>query len=133
MTYSDGLASRIRAVLSRHRGKTGEQQMFGGICFTLNGHMVCGVVRDELMVRVGPDAYQKSLRRAHARPMDFTGRPLVGFVYVDAIGLKSSASLKSWIGAGVAHVRTLPPKSARAAKGRKARPAKGKSLRRSPA
>jgi TfoX/Sxy family transcriptional regulator of competence genes len=117
MAYSEGLASRIRTVLSRRRGITGERQMFGGVCFTMNGHMVCGVVKDDLMVRVGPDAYEKSLRRAHARPMDFTGRPMDGFVYVAAAGLKSAASLKSWIGAGVAHARTLQPKCAEKAKG----------------
>ena len=73
MAYSEALANRIRAVLKRNRG-TGERQMFGGVCFTLNGHMVCGVVKDELMVRVGPDVYPKSLKRPNARPMDFTGR-----------------------------------------------------------
>ena len=71
MAYSDRLASRVRTVLSRCRGKTGERQMFGGICFTMNGHMVCGVVKDDLMVRVGSDAYQKSLRRRHVRPMAY--------------------------------------------------------------
>jgi TfoX/Sxy family transcriptional regulator of competence genes len=112
MAYSEGLASRTRAVLKRGRGM-GERRMFGGVCFTMNGHMVCGVVKNDLMVRVGPDAYRKSLRRPHARPMDFTGRPMIGFVYVAAAGLKSDASLKSWIGAGLAHARTLPPKSAK--------------------
>lgn len=124
MAYSDRLASRVRTVLSRCRGKTGERQMFGGICFTMNGHMVCGVVKDDLMVRVGSDAYQKSLRRRHVRPMDFTGRPMVGFVYVAAAGLKSAESLKSWIGASVSHARKLPPKSAMKAKGSKTRPGK---------
>lgn len=126
MAYSEGLASRIRTVLNRRRG-TGERRMFGGVCFTVNGHMVCGVVRNDLMVRVGPDAYRKSLRRPHARPMDFTGRPMVGFVYVTADGLKSAASLKSWIGAGVAHVRTLPPKSRQKSKRRKEAPVRKKA------
>jgi TfoX/Sxy family transcriptional regulator of competence genes len=126
MAYSEGLANRIRTTLSRRRG-TGERQMFGGVCFTMNGHVVCGVVKDDLMVRVGPNAYQKSLRRAHARPMDFTGRQMVGFVYVAAAGLKSAASLKSWIGAGIAYANTLPPKALGRAKGRKVRPTKRRS------
>ena len=111
MAYSESLASRIRTVLKRGRGM-GEQKMFGGVCFSVNGHMVCGVVKDDLMVRVGPEAYQESLKRMNTRPMDFTGRPMVGYVYVSAAGIRSEPSLKNWLGVGVAYVRSLPPKSA---------------------
>jgi len=84
--------------------------MFGGLCFTIHGHMACGVTGDRLMVRVGPDGYADALAQPHAREMDFTGRSLTGMVYVDAAGLASDAALKAWVDRGVAFVRTLPPK-----------------------
>lgn len=85
--------------------------MFGGVCFTVNGDMVCGVVKDDLMVRVGPERYGDALKRPHTRPMDFTGRPMNGYVFVAAQGVQAEPSLKGWVDAGVAHVRTLPPKA----------------------
>ena len=54
--------------------------MFGGLTFLLNGKMFCGIVKRDLMVRVGPDHYEESLRLQHVRPMDFTGKPLKGYV-----------------------------------------------------
>lgn len=110
MACDEQLVERIRAVLKGSHG-AGERRMFGGVCFTINGNMVCGVVKDDLMVRVGPDNYEDALKQPHARPMDFTGRPMKGYVFVAAPGVKSESSLKDWVGAGVAHVRTLPPKS----------------------
>ena len=109
MAYSEGLASRTRAVLKRGRGM-GERRMFGGVCFTMNGHMVCSVVKNDLMVRVGPDAYRKSLRRPHARPMDFTGKPLKGMVYVDPEGVRRDADLREWVARGIAFAQSLPVK-----------------------
>jgi len=60
--------------------------MFGGLAFLLDGKMFCGVIKDNLMARVGPDDYEQAIREPHARPMDFTGRPLTGFVYVGPKG-----------------------------------------------
>jgi TfoX/Sxy family transcriptional regulator of competence genes len=82
--------------------------MFGGLTFMVRGHMACGVVGDRLMVRVGEAAYPKALKRPFARPMDFTGRPLAGFVYVDAPVLNTAAALRSWLRLAVAHVASLP-------------------------
>jgi len=73
MAYDEGLAERIRALLEDERGVT-EKKMFGGVAFLLDGKMFVGIVKHDLMVRVGPDRYQESLRRRHARPMDFTSR-----------------------------------------------------------
>ena len=81
MPYDERLAGRVRAVMADADGVR-ERKMFGGLAFLLNGNMCCGVVRDDLMVRVGPDDYDQSLKRAHARPMDFTGKPMKGFVDV---------------------------------------------------
>lgn len=109
MAYDEQLVKRIRAALKGSRG-AGERYMFGGVCFTIDGNMVCGVVRNELMVRVGPDNYEAALKQSHSRPMDFTGRPMKGYVFVAEQGVKRASSLKMWVEAGVAHVRTLPPK-----------------------
>ncbi len=85
--------------------------MFGGVCFTVSGNMVCGVVKNDLMVRVGPQKYGDALKQPHARPMDFSGRPMNGYVFVAAQGVKGESPLKGWVEAGVAYVRTLPPKA----------------------
>ena len=84
--------------------------MFGGLCFLLGGNMCCGIVGEELMLRVGPEAYESVLGREHAREMDFTGRPLRGFVYVDPPGVRSDAELGSWVDRSLEFVLSLPPK-----------------------
>jgi len=82
----------------------------GGLTFLLNGHMCCGVVRDELMVRVGPDAYQEALGQPCAREMDFIGRPLKGLVYVASEGLESDQSLRGWVDRDARYALSLPAK-----------------------
>ena len=95
MAYNEELAGRIRGALAHHEGMT-ERKMFGGIAFMLNGNMCCGVVGDELMARVGADGHQEALALPHARPMDFTGRPMKGFICVGAQGLQEEADLAAW-------------------------------------
>lgn len=109
MAYDERLGDRVRAALKGTRGLT-EKRMFGGLCFLVSGNMCCGIVDDELMVRVGPDAYADALARPHAREMDFTGRPLTGYVYVAAPGLRHGRSLQAWVDRGVRFARTLPRK-----------------------
>ena len=109
MTYDQSLAERIREVLAGEK-EVDEIKMMGGLCFTMRGHMVVGVVGDELMVRVGPQAYERALTRAHARKMNFTGRPMKGFVFVDAAGLGTRRSLTSWIASAISFTKTLPSK-----------------------
>lgn len=87
-----------------------EKKMFGGLSFMVKGHMCCGVVGDELMVRVGPDGYEAALERPHARPMDFTGKPLKGFVYVAPQGFSTQSTLERWIRLALEFVETLPAK-----------------------
>lgn len=84
--------------------------MFGGLAFLVRGHMCCGVVADRLMLRVGPDAYEKVLKMPQVREMDFTGRPMRGMVYVEPPGLSPDAKLREWIGRGVDFVLSLPAK-----------------------
>ena len=109
MAYDEGLAQRVREALSDQSAVI-EKKMFGGLAFMVDGHMCCGVTRETLMVRVGPDAYEAALARPHARPMDFTGRPLKGMVYVDREGHEEDEDLQSWVERGLAFTNTLPAK-----------------------
>jgi TfoX/Sxy family transcriptional regulator of competence genes len=106
MPYHEALADRIRRVLGP-RPDVSEKKMFGGLAFLRDGKMFCGIVRDELMVRVGPDRYEASLAKAHVRPMDFTGRPMNGYVFVAAPGCRTDTAVKKWVGLGDAFVATL--------------------------
>ena len=109
MGYDEALAERIRDHLGDLPGLR-EQKMFGGLSFLVNGHMSCGVLEEDLVVRVGPDAYEEALAEPHARKMDFTHRPLRGFVYVAPAGTGNDESLAAWVDRGVAYARSLPPK-----------------------
>lgn len=109
MAFDEGLAERVREQLAGLQAVS-EQRMFGGLCFMLSGNMCVGVVQDRLMLRVGPDAYEATLGLPHARPMDFTGKPLRGFVYVDAEGFAEDEDLAGWVERGVAFAAALPPK-----------------------
>src|SRR6478672_5461337 len=101
MAYSEALAHRIRETLNREKGVE-EKKMMGGLGFMIGGHMALGIVGEELMVRVGPDGYQRALGRAHAREMDFTGRSTNGFVFVEPAGIRTKRSLASWVAPAVA-------------------------------
>ncbi len=109
MAYDEGLAHRIREMLDEQAGLR-ERKMFGGLAFLLNGNMCCGVVGDELMVRVGPEQYGAALTQPHARELDFTGRPMTGMVIVAVEGLASDELLSAWVAQGVAYATSLPAK-----------------------
>ena len=84
--------------------------MFGGLCIMLNGHMLCGVLGDELMVRVGPEDYDAALGEDGTREMDFTGRPLKGMVMVDGAAVAEPEDLEYWLQRCNLFVGRLPPK-----------------------
>lgn len=109
MAYDEGLAERIRRGLRGRKG-VAERRMFGGIAFMFDGNMALGIVGDALMARVGPARHADALALPHVRPMDFTGRPMRGYVYVDAPGIATDEALGNWITACSAFVGTLPPK-----------------------
>lgn len=96
MPYDETLARRVRA-LTRGRKDVVEKMMFGGIAFMCKGRMACGIVQDELMVRVGPERHDELLSRSHVRPMDFTGRPMRGFLYVTPAGIEQDFELQRWV------------------------------------
>ena len=84
--------------------------MFGGLACMIAGNMCVGIVGDDLMVRVGPDWYEAALDLPHVREMDFTGRTMRGFVYVDAAGTAEDDELDAWIQRGLDFAGSLPPK-----------------------
>lgn len=109
MAYDEDLSERIRHALAE-RERVEERKMFGGLAFMLGGHMVVGVVKDELMARVGADGEDEAIDQPHARPMDFTGRPMTGFVLVSAEGVTTDDAVREWVERASAYVSTLPPK-----------------------
>jgi TfoX/Sxy family transcriptional regulator of competence genes len=110
MAFDDQLANRVRDVFGVDPAIL-EKRMFGGLAFMDRGHMCCGILGDELMVRVGPDAYDDALAAAHARPMDFTGRPMKGMVMVARDGLADAQALRAWVDRGRAFTGSLPAKT----------------------
>lgn len=109
MAYDEKLADRIRQALGRRAGLT-ERKMFGGLAFMLRGNMCCGVLGDDLMLRVGPERYDDALARPDARPMDFTGRPMKGMVYVEARAIDTHAKLRRWMEVAIEFAGSLPAK-----------------------
>jgi len=112
MAYDERLAKRIRGYFKRRKGVE-EKRMFGGLCFMLNGHMCCGVEKDRLMVRVAPDRYEILLKKAHAGEMDFTGKPLKGFLFVCEAGYRTASGLVFWLDGAVECARSKLPKKKR--------------------
>lgn len=107
MPHDERVAARLRAAVLRAGPSepVDERKMFGGIALMLADSMACGVIGDKLMVRVAPADRAAALGRPHARPMDFTGRPLRGFLYVEQDGFRSEAELDGWVALAVAAAR----------------------------
>ena len=121
MAYNENLADRIRGVLA-HRDELTEKKMFGGLSFMLGGNMCCGIIKDDLVVRVDHDNYEKAVAKPHPRPMDFTGRPLKGMVYVGPEGYRTDRELKCWLDQALSFALSLPPKTSRATRKVRRRP-----------
>ena len=112
MAFDEALAARIRALLADRKGIT-EKKMFGGLAFLLDGRMCCGVLNSDFVARVSAEDQPAMLRKPQVRPMDFTGRPLKGFLYVGPAAIRTAASLGAWIERCVAFARSLPAKPAK--------------------
>jgi TfoX/Sxy family transcriptional regulator of competence genes len=109
MAYDEALADRVRDVLAARADLT-ERKMFGGIAFMIGGNMAVGVIDDDLMVRLDPADAEKALDEPHTRPMDFTGRPMKGMLFVDSAGTATDEDLAGWTEAGADFAASLPPK-----------------------
>ena len=108
MAYDLKLAERIRSELNGI--PVVEKKMFGGVGFLLNGNMSCGVNKDNLIVRVDPEKHDTLLKKAHAKPFDLTGKPMKGWLLVEAAGVKTDKQLSAWVKEGIEFASTLPTK-----------------------
>jgi hypothetical protein len=109
MAYDRDLAERVWQAMAGTPGLV-EKKMFGGTGYLLYGNMACGVNGPNLIVRVGPQAYQEALEQPGVQVFDLTGRPMSGWVQVTPAGLSDQAALQAWIGRGVQFAQSLPPK-----------------------
>lgn len=108
MAYDLKLAERIRSKLDELPIE--EKKMFGGVGFLLNGNMACGVNKDNLIVRIDPEKQNTLLKKSHAKPFDLTGKPMKGWLVVEADGIKTDKQLSAWVKEGVDFASTLPSK-----------------------
>lgn len=108
MAYDEQLATRVRAVL-KGTPAIAEKKMFGGLAYLSNGKMFAGILNSDLVVRVGPQANDRALKAPHTRPMDFTGKPMKGYIYVSPSGTRTVAQLRGWLTRGRTFVASLPP------------------------
>ena len=96
-------------MLLKGQGALVEKKMFGGLAYLSNGKMFAGILKSELMVRVGPEGNDAALKEPHTRPMDFTGKPMKGYIFVNPAGTKTTAQLRKWLTRGQTFVSSLPP------------------------
>ena len=108
MAYDLKLAERIRSKLDELPFE--EKKMFGGVGFLLNGNMACGVNKDNLIVRIDPEKQNTLLKKPYAKPFDLTGKPMKGWLVIEADGVKTNKQLGTWVKEGVEFALTLPPK-----------------------
>ena len=106
MAYNEELALRIRTSLKLQQAEIDERKMFGGICFMHKGKMSVGVAGEELMVRVLSKKMESVLCEDHVRPMDFTGKPMKEFIFVDSNGTETEEQLGRWIEFGIEHAES---------------------------
>src|SRR5882757_9621468 len=109
MAFDEALADRVRELLSA-RADLSERKMFGGVAFMLGGNMACGVLGEDLIVRLADDETEKALADDGVRPFDFTGRPVKTIVYVGPERTSHEAGLTEWVEAGADFAASLPPK-----------------------
>jgi len=97
MAYDEKLASRTRELIALTHKKVIEKPMFGGLCFMVNDKMCVGVEKERLMVRFDPAKYEAVMEKEGCRPMDFTGRVMKGYAFVDIEALNTKSKLEYWI------------------------------------
>jgi TfoX/Sxy family transcriptional regulator of competence genes len=109
MAYDEALAERVRSVIGA-RDAVVERKMFGGIAWMLGGNMACGVLGDDLTVKMSPEDAERALTEPDTRPFEMTGRPARAFVVVAGSAVASDRELARWVAAGADHAASLPPK-----------------------
>ncbi|NJN41083.1 MAG: TfoX/Sxy family protein [Flammeovirgaceae bacterium] len=101
MAFNEKLADRVREQLSSLK-RVEEKKMMGGLTFMVNGKMCVGILQDDLMARIAPEEYETALEKRGCREMNFTGKPMKGFVFISSEGTSRAADLSSWINLALA-------------------------------
>jgi len=109
MAYDEKMVDKIREIISQTFTDIEEKKMFGGLCFMVNGKMFMGVRTERLMVRLDPALYEEVMEKEGCHPMNFTGRSIKGFVYVDIDAVNTQKKLNYWIGLALAYNETAKP------------------------
>ena len=109
MAYDENLALRVRKLIGPTKGSS-EREQFGGVAFLLRGNVACGIIGNELLVRVGPERHDEAMKSGDAKPFSLTGRPSRGWILVRESRVKAPASSKKWVEMGLAFAKTLPAK-----------------------
>jgi len=97
MAYNESLATRVKQILTAKKIKHTEKKMFGGVCFLVDDKMLIGVEKERIMARIDPEDEAKALKKKGAKPMDFTGRVMKGFLFVDDKAVDKDAELEYWV------------------------------------
>jgi TfoX/Sxy family transcriptional regulator of competence genes len=116
MAYNEKLADRVRELIFDSEKDVEEKKMFGGLCFMVNGKMCVGVEADRLMVRLNPALTDEVMEMDGCQPMDFTGKAMKGFVYVDIDALNSSKKLQYWMSLALEYNRIAKASKKKASK-----------------
>jgi TfoX/Sxy family transcriptional regulator of competence genes len=116
VAYNEELAERVREALA-DRTDVEEKKMFGGLTFMVAGQMCCGVLKNDLIVRIEPTAFEALVAQPHVRPFDFSGRPMQGMVYVENSALADPEVLRTWVQRGTAYVTAHPATAKRRKRG----------------
>lgn len=109
MAYDEGVAERVREIVQGRQGIT-ERKMFGGLAFMSNGHMFIGVLGSTLVARIGPNEYEQALFKPYVREMDFTGKSMKGYVFIQPDGFDTDETLEYWVNKSYGFAASLPPK-----------------------
>jgi TfoX/Sxy family transcriptional regulator of competence genes len=127
MAYDEGLETRVRNILEKEGVEYELKYMFGGVAFMIRGHMSVGIVKEDLLVKVGKEANDAAMEEPHTRPMDFTQKTMKGFIFVEPAGTRIGASLIKWVKKGMAFAASQPVKPTKPPRAKKkvsARPSK---------
>jgi TfoX/Sxy family transcriptional regulator of competence genes len=116
MAYDEKLADRVREIAAQSHKNIEEKKMFGGLCFMVNDKMCVGVEKERLMLRIDPEKYDEVIEKEGCSPMDFTGKPMKGFVFVDKDVLRAKKQLQYWVGLALEYNKMAKPSKKKKAK-----------------
>ena len=115
MAYKEKLADRVREIIAVSHKNVEEKAMFGGLCFMVNDKMCVGIEKERMMVRLDPEKYEEVMEKSGVKPMDFTGKIMKGYVFVDADELNTKKKLEYWMNLALEYNKIAKPSKKRSA------------------